>query len=349
MDCRAVVVMALALCASCVSAHSSGRFLLQTNVTAPNVTGTTLAGFTFTANVGTYTLIPKDSCDISTALSAASPDFATADAIYTALKGVPQGILLLNYALHEAEGGLNHTRYNEQGDGNVNEAWALYAGQNGNCAGTIYSLVKQFSVFFGTLTDSYANRAYTCKIPLHEKILQAYKRMLAAGEAINYNAYKQALDEIVNLFKVPFVQGILKSAHEITANMAAGRDAKAAQATGYGYVQAIAPLISEVDRLLADILLVAFDPAKAPSAKTNDIVKSLLVPMLPKLGVKPELVGTLGRRTFLKCNGSAQALAACRAACPKRGSQVCGADGKTYANACEAGCYSVVVAKNRRC
>ncbi len=32
-------------------------------------------------------------------------------------------------------------------------------------------------------------------------------------------------------------QGILKSAHEITANMAAGRDAKAAQATGYGYVQ----------------------------------------------------------------------------------------------------------------
>lgn len=37
-------------------------------------------------------------------------------------------------------------------------------------------------------------------------------------------------------------------------------------------VQAIAPLISEVDRLLADILLVAFDPAKAPSAKTNDIV-----------------------------------------------------------------------------
>ena len=52
MDCRAVVVMALALCASCVSAHSSGRFLLQTNVTAPNVTGTTLAGFTFTANVG---------------------------------------------------------------------------------------------------------------------------------------------------------------------------------------------------------------------------------------------------------------------------------------------------------
>lgn len=69
----------------------------------------------------------------------------------------------------------------------------------------------------------------------------------------------------------------------------------------------------------------------------------------PKLSLNPALVGTVGAKRYLKCNGTRQALDRCLARCPKAPKKVCGFNGKTYPSKCAALCYGTTVRKAGAC
>lgn len=70
---------------------------------------------------------------------------------------------------------------------------------------------------------------------------------------------------------------------------------------------------------------------------------------IPKMGIPPVLVGTLGTKQYLQCDGTKAALAACLAKCPTTPKVVCGANGKTYRTRCAALCYGTTVRRSGTC
>lgn len=68
-----------------------------------------------------------------------------------------------------------------------------------------------------------------------------------------------------------------------------------------------------------------------------------------KMGIPPALVGTLGARQYLQCDGTRPALDRCLAKCPTTPKVVCGANGKTYRTRCAALCYGTTVRRVGKC
>ncbi|KAL4451592.1 hypothetical protein ABPG75_007254 [Micractinium tetrahymenae] len=406
-----LLALAMLMAASATAARPmASRGLLQSFPVAPNTTGVENAGFVFGSEVGTYTLIPQDICDISSALSGNNPDFATAMDIYEQGKNVPgrnntlrnlkafatgalyatplpfrltyidylselyfmdaaveealtltpattsaqasgltgpgaavgsvlklslQGLLMVNYVMHEMEGGLNKTQTGAANNTdpargaphNVDEAWGLYAGA-GVC-GSILSLVTEMSKAFGARRDSVDRTK--CESLTHNAILAAFKKMYAAALASDATAFKKGRDSLASLIAVPFIQGTIKAAAEVSRRVGLKQSAVLPLAQGYGYWRAVEPLVAAVDQDAADAVTAALKAA------------------VPKMGIPPALVGGLGTKQYLQCDGSKPALDRCLAKCPTTPKTVCGANGKTYRTRCAALCYGTTVRRSGKC
>ncbi|KAL4427295.1 hypothetical protein ABPG77_003204 [Micractinium sp. CCAP 211/92] len=251
-----------------------------------------------------------------------------------------QGLLLANYVMHEVESGLNKTQSGAANNTdpargaphNLDEAWGMYAGEwqraNGSC-GSILALANEMSKAFGARRDS--PDGTKCQSLTHNNILTVFKKMQAAALVGNVNGFKKGRDALANLIAVPFIQGTIKFAAEVSRRLALKQSAALPLAQGYGYWRTIEPLVAAVDQAAADAVTAALQRA------------------IPKMGIPPVLVGTLGTKQYLQCDGTKAALAACLAKCPTTPKVVCGANGKTYRTRCAALCYGTTVRRSGKC
>ena len=67
------------------------------------------------------------------------------------------------------------------------------------------------------------------------------------------------------------------------------------------------------------------------------------------LRIQPALVGTLGTKQYLACDGSKQARDRCLAKCPAAAKWVCGSNGKSYPTKCAAQCHGASPRKSGKC
>ncbi|EFN56990.1 hypothetical protein CHLNCDRAFT_143613 [Chlorella variabilis] len=245
------------------------------------------------------------------------------------LKLIPQHLMLVNYMMHEVEAGLNKTQSKAENNTdlargaphNLDEGWGLYVG-TGSCG--IYPFVNAMSSAFGVTGDSADGK--TCESPVHRNILAAFKTMYGAATKGNLAAFKQGRNALAK-----FILATLKAAAEVSKRVGLKQSAATPLAQGYGYWRAIEAVVAATDQAAADAVLAALQSA------------------YPKLSLNPALVGTVGAKRYLKCNGTRQALDRCLARCPKAPKKVCGFNGKTYPSKCAALCYGTTVRKAGAC
>ncbi|PRW45734.1 Fe-assimilating 2 [Chlorella sorokiniana] len=321
----ATAALLLAACSACAAQS-----------VAPNTTGITLGGHKFGSNVGGYALFPRDVCDIATVLSGnfpTYPNFTAATSIWASGKNVPSrnggarslkgfgttyyttpgpyrqmlkllpiGMVMYNFMMHEVQSGLNRTETKSEGytdivEGaphNLEEAWAMYAGSY-PCGPQ--ALVEEMSRHFGLMRDS-ADRA-TCESLVHNQIFTYFQRMYAAAKAGNAAAFRAAHNYFAST-----LLGTLKSTFEASRLAAAGKDPMPTLGKAVGYWKAIEAVVASAKPASAIRVNSALDMRKKPSATAYNQVKAALEAAYPILGVKKSLVGTLGARTSLSCDGS---------------------------------------------
>ena len=90
-------------------------------------------------------------------------------------------------------------------------------------------------------------------------------------------------------------------------------------------------------------------PSARPVPLLPPQVTAALQGVIPKMGIPPAMVGSLGTKQYLQCDGTKPALDACLAKCPTVPKVVCGANGKTYRSRCAALCYGTTVRRSGKC
>ncbi|PSC72132.1 protease [Micractinium conductrix] len=245
---------------------------------------------------------------------------------------------------------------------NIDESWGLYAGgADKNCG--LLARVMAMSKQFGGMRDAADGK---CESMVHSAILRNYNKAYKAARSGDLATFKSGRDGIAANALIPFIQarrrGTLKAASDVSKKVALRQSAATPLAQGYGIWSTIEATMAAVAPDAAEVVGTAFLLDGTPAAdtyakarRTGGVgagpgrVKAALKSAYAKLGVKPALVGRLGAKKYLTCDGTKQALDACKAKCPKKSTFVCGANGSTYNTRCHARCYGAAVRKMGKC